>query len=435
MEKSYVRIIGAGLAGSEAALFLANLGVKVELYEMKSHKKTPAQKLEGFAELVCSNSFRSSKSTNAVGLLKEEMLLAKSELMQLALKAKVPAGDCLAVDREVFSSFVTEKIKNEPLIELKSEEILQVPQDDVPTVIATGPLTSHSLAESLKKLIGEESLAFYDAIAPIVEAESIDMEQAFIKNRWQDEAIGDYINCPMDKEIYEEFVKRLNSADLAKTHKFEDAHYFEGCLPIEVMAKRGMETLRFGPFKPVGLMDPKISQKAHAVLQLRKEDIFGTSYNLVGCQTKMTISEQKEAFSLIPALKNAKFMRYGSVHKNTYVNSPKILNENLSIKNRPNIYLAGQITGVEGYVESMACGLIVANLIIGKRPFPKETMLGGLYNHICGHLMADKKAFFTPSNITWAMVPPLENFNKKNKSNKKEILYNRAMQKLKDFLN
>lgn len=439
--ENFVRVIGAGLAGCEVALQLAGFGIDVKLYEMKPNKKTPAQKLDGVAELVCSNSFRSKKPTNAVGLLKEEMLMMNSFLIHKALKAKVPAGDALAVDREIFSSLVEKELKKFSNIQRINEEVLSIWPDDVLTVVATGPLTSQNLAFDLIKILGKEHLDFYDAIAPVIDAESIDMSKVFKQDRFGDKKNeGDYINCPLDKATYEIFIKRLNESEKSKTHDFENAHYFEGCLPIEVLAKRGVETLRFGPFKPVGLFDPTTSKRPHAVLQLRKEDIYGSSYNLVGCQTKMTIPEQREVFGLIPALKNAKFLRYGSLHRNTYVDSPKVLDECLRIKNKPNIFLAGQITGVEGYVESIACGLIVANMIKSqiqnkpKRFFPKETLLGGLYNHVRGNLMNNKKDNFVPSNVTWAMVPPLENINKKDYANKKQLLYERAKSALINFL-
>lgn len=440
-----VRVIGAGLAGSEAALTLAGFGFDVDLYEMKPHKKTPAQKLDGLCELVCSNSFRSNKSTNAVGLIKDEMLLLGGCLMRFALEAQIPAGDALAVDREHFSKLVEAAITAHPAIRLVRKEVNALIIDDVPTIIATGPLTSDGLAEDIVRFIGRDRLDFYDAIAPIIDAESIDMNEAFLQSRWhEDEEGGDYINCPMDKETYEIFVKRLNTSTRAKTHAFEEPHYFEGCLPLEVMAERGDETLRFGPFKPVGLTDPRTQKRPYAVLQLRKEDKYGSSYNLVGCQTRMTISEQKEIFGLIPALKNANFMRFGSIHRNTYVDGPIVLDEHLRLKNLSgepaNIFLAGQITGVEGYVESMAVGLMVAHIVAqlyGVMPaqrFPVETALGGLYGHVLGHHRASSKDRYVPSNITWAMIPPIEHKKRMGRSDKRQMLYDRAIAAMKAYI-
>lgn len=441
---THVRVIGAGLAGCEAALQLASFGLKVKLFEMKPHKKTPAQQLDGLCELVCSNSFRSTKSTNAVGLIKDEMLLLNGFLMRLALEAQVPAGDALAVDREIFSRLVEEAIHRDPNIELIKEEVTALPIDDVFTIVATGPLTSDALTTDIVRVIGKDRLEFYDAIAPIVDAESIDMDQAFLQDRWHDEGEqGDYINCPMDQATYEEFVARLIDSSRSQAHDFENAHYFEGCLPIEVMAERGLETLRFGPMKPVGLSDPHSLHRPYAVLQLRKEDRFGTSYNLVGCQTRMTIPEQKEVFALIPALKNVVFMRFGSIHRNTYVNGPEVLDDHLRVKDqsgRPtNIFLAGQITGVEGYVESMAVGLMVAHIVAALstgrsfKKFPPESALGGLYGHILGHHRRSAKDPYTPSNVTWAMIPPIEHKKRRGRTEKRQMLYDRAINALKNY--
>jgi methylenetetrahydrofolate--tRNA-(uracil-5-)-methyltransferase len=312
----------------------------------------------------------------------------------------------------------------------------------VPTIIATGPLTADALAKDIVSFVGHERLDFYDAIAPIIDAESVDMNQAFWQSRWHDEEGGDYVNCPMDKDVYEIVVKRLQNSVRAKVHAFENAHYFEGCLPLEIMAERGDETLRFGPFKPIGLTDPRTGRRPHAVLQLRKEDKYGTSYNLVGCQTRMTIGEQKEVFGLIPALKNAVFMRYGSIHRNTYVDGPRVLDEHLRLKNQQgeakNIFLAGQITGVEGYVESMAVGLIVAHIIAklhGAMPMkelPVESALGGLYGHILGHHRANEERY-VPSNITWAMIPPIEHKQHIGRTEKRQLLYDRAIAAIKNY--
>lgn len=439
-----MRVIGGGLAGSEAALQLASFGHTVHLIEMKPYKKTPAQKLDGLAELVCSNSFRSTKSSNAVALLKDEMRLLDGFLIRLASKAQVPAGDALAVDRVIFSELVEEAITKNPNIKLERRELTELPLDAIPTIMATGPLTSDALAQDLVRLIGQERLDFYDAIAPIIDAESIDMSQAFKQSRWheEEEGEGDYINCPMDKPTYEEFVGRLQNSTRAKMHEFEHAHYFEGCLPIEVMAERGLETLRFGPLKPVGLFDPHTKERPYAVLQLRKEDKYGTSYNMVGCQTRMTIPEQKEVFALIPALKKAQFMRYGAIHRNTYVNGPEVLDEHLRVKTKDgsstNIFLAGQITGVEGYVESMAMGLVVAHLVhafMKGRPclFPEESALGGLYGHVLGRHRARPKDPYMPSNVTWAMVPPMPIKRSQGRALKREKLYERGMAAIETF--
>jgi methylenetetrahydrofolate--tRNA-(uracil-5-)-methyltransferase len=439
-----VRVIGGGLAGCEASLQLAKAGLKVLLFEMKPHKKTPAQKLDGLAELVCSNSFRSNQTANAVGLLKDEMLVLKGELLPLALKAQVPAGDSLAVDRQVFSALVEGRIAQEKNIVLIKEEVTTLPVDDTPTILATGPLTSPALSQSLVDFIGAERLAFYDAISPIIEADSIDMTKAFIQSRWQAGTTGgDYINCPLNQEEYQSFIGELKTAQQFKAHDFEEAQYFEGCLPIEVMAARGDETLRYGPFKPVGLFNPHSDERPHAVLQLRKEDVFGQSYNLVGCQTRMTIPEQKRVFGLIPALAEAKYLRFGSVHRNTYVDSPRVLDSSLRLKDQQgrssNIYLAGQITGVEGYVESIAAGIIVATILIdylNQKPlriFPAETAHGGLYRHILGLNLADAARSHVPSNVTWAMIPPLLG-KKKQRAARRQALYERAILHMKAFV-
>lgn len=441
---THVRVIGAGLAGSEAALELARFGLQVDLYEMKPNKKTPAQKLDGLCELVCSNSFRSNKSTNAVGLLKDEMVLLDGFLMRFAIESQVPAGDALAVDRQYFSRLTENAILENPNIRLIREEVTSLMLDDIPSIIATGPLTSDALADDIVRYIGQDRLDFYDAIAPIVDADSVDMNHAFLQSRWHEEEGGDYINCPMDKVTYEALVERLLKGTRAKVHDFENAHYFEGCLPLEVMAERGVETLRFGPLKPVGLVNPHTGMRPYAVLQLRKEDKYGTSYNLVGCQTRMSILEQKEAFGLITALRNANFMRFGSIHRNTYVDGPQVLDDHLRLKDRngdvANIFLAGQITGVEGYVESMAVGLMVAHIVasvIMKKPirrFPQETALGGLYGHVLGHHRARINERYVPSNITWAMIPPVEHKKSLSRVEKRQMLYDRAIRSLKAYI-
>lgn len=436
-----IRVIGAGLAGCEAAYQLANTqAFEVELVEMKPHKRTPAQVSDSFCELVCSNSFRSNNILNAVGLIKEEMRRHNSLVMQCAEKAKVPAGDALAVDRLVFSHAIESALKSHPKITITHTEVTQLPRDNIPTLIATGPLTSDALAQDIVKVIGNERLAFYDAIAPIVEADSIDMEHAYFLSRYQKGDGEDYLNCPMTQEEYEDFVNGLISADQAHEKSFEKLHYFEGCLPIEVMAQRGVETLRYGPMKPVGLEHPQTGKRPYAVLQLRKENVHGTAYNLVGCQTRMTQGAQRLVFGKIPALKEAVFLRYGAIHRNTYLDAPTVLDDAMRLKTSDQtlapIFFAGQITGVEGYVESAACGLIVAQLmkqvLQGEplKPPAAETALGGLYRHTRGLLRAHPEDPYTPSNVTWAMLPPLDplpNKKKLGKEEKRKLLVERAL--------
>ncbi len=414
-----VRIIGGGLAGCEAAWQLAQAGVDVTLHEQKPHKRTPAQTSDHLAELVCSNSFRSANVDNAVGLLKEEMRRAGSFVMACAEVARVPAGDALAVDRVVFASEVERRLRTHPRIALAPGEVTALPADDVPTIIATGPLTSDALAADLARLCGRDRLAFYDAIAPIVDADSIVMAAedtdggAYFKSRWNKGDSADYLNCPMTEDQYARFYDALRAADTAAAHEFEQLHYFDGCLPIEVMAERGVDTLRFGPFKPVGLYHPMTNRRYHAVLQLRKEDIHGTSYNLVGCQTRMKQGAQREVFSLVPALRQVRFLRYGAIHRNTYVDAPVVLDERGALTARSNVWLAGQITGVEGYVESTASGLtvalVVADVLAGRdvEVPPHTTALGGLWRHCRGVLRAAGNDDYAPSNVTWSMMPPV----------------------------
>ncbi len=414
-----VRVIGGGLAGCEAAWQLAEAGHDVVVHEQKPHKRTPAQTSDRLAELVCSNSFRSSNVDNAVGLIKEEMRQLGSFLMAAAEVAKVPAGDALAVDRVVFADVVEGALTRHPRITLAPGEVTALPDDDVVTVVATGPLTSDALAQDLARLCGQERLAFYDAIAPIVDADSILMEEdapqgAYFKSRWNKGESADYLNCPMSEADYNAFYDALRAADQATAHEFEDLHYFDGCLPIEVMAERGKDTLRFGPMKPVGLYHPVTNARAHAVLQLRKEDIHGLSYNLVGCQTRMKQQAQREVFSLVPALKEVAFLRYGAIHRNTYVDAPRVLDDAGRLKARPSVFLAGQITGVEGYVESTASGLLVALTVIDQLAGraltvpPPTTALGGLWRHCRGVLRAFGDEKFQPSNVIWSMMPPVD---------------------------
>lgn len=405
-----INVIGAGLAGCEAAMQIASAGIPVRLYEMKPNKKSPAHKTNYFGELVCSNSLKAMRVESAAGLLKEEMRRLNSFLMQCADKCQVPAGGALAVDREKFAQLVTEGIQSQPLIEVLSEEITAIPESGI-TVIATGPLTSDALAKAIEERFGD-SLSFFDAAAPIVTAESIDMEYAFTASRYERGGEDDYINCPMNKEEYERFYNALVSAERAPLHDFDVSNpkVYEGCMPVEVMAQRGEGTLRFGPMKPVGLIDPKTGHRPWAVLQLRKENAAGTMYNLVGFQTNLKFPEQKRVFSLIPALHNADFVRYGVMHRNTFLCSPKILNADFSVKENKNLFFAGQITGVEGYMESAASGILAgmnAVRVLRGQPtlvFPADTMMGALSRYIADPTV--KK--FQPMGANLGILPELE---------------------------
>jgi len=410
MEQMKVTVIGAGLAGSEAAYYLASRGIPVRLVEMKPKKYTPAHSSEGFAELVCSNSLKSDDAyANACGLLKAEMRILGSITMEAAEYARVPAGAALAVDREKFSAYITEKLRSMENIEIVNEEVKTVPlpekDGDRYVIIATGPLTSDDLSEDIQRLTGG-SLHFFDASAPIVAADSVDMSCAFTGDRYG-KGTGDYINCPMSKEEYYVFVDELLAAERAHLHAFEKREIFEGCMPIEVMASRGRDTLRYGTLKPVGLYDED-GVRPYAVLQLRKETASGETYNLVGCQTNLKFPEQKRVFSLIPALKNAEYLRYGVMHRNTYICSPNVLNRDFSFKNNRRLFFAGQITGVEGYVESAASGLLAALHIadeICKRPtrvFDERTMCGALETHI-----STPQKDFQPMNANYGILAPM----------------------------
>ena len=405
-----VTIIGAGLAGSEAAYYLASRGIPVRLIEMKPKKRTPAHTGDGFGELVCSNSLKSDDAyANACGLLKEEMRILGSLTMEAADATRVPAGAALAVDRDLFSEYITKKIKSHPSIEIVEEEVETVPMPekdgDRYVIIATGPLTSDALSEDIQRLTGG-GLHFFDASAPIVSADSVDMTCAFTGDRYG-KGTGDYINCPMNKEEYYTFVDELLSAEKAHLHEFEKREIFEGCMPIEVMASRGRDTLRYGTLKPVGLSDED-GVRPYAVLQLRKETASGETYNLVGCQTNLKFPEQKRVFSLIPALKNAEYLRYGVMHRNTYIQSPDVLNRDFSFKNNRRLFFAGQITGVEGYVESAASGLLAALHIadeIAERPtrvFDERTMCGALETHISTPVKN-----FQPMNANYGILTPM----------------------------
>lgn len=429
-----VNVIGAGLAGCECAYMLAKNGIKVKLYEMKPSKKSEAHKSDDFAELVCSNSLKSEEITNACGLLKKEMEMFGSIFIGAASIAKIPAGQALAVDRDVFSDYITKKIKENKNIEIISEEVKDIKSLDGIVVVATGPLTSDELMKSISKLIGEDSLYFFDAAAPIVERESINMEIAYEMNRYGEKMGGDYINLPMNKEQYENFYNELINAKRANRHEFDKLILFEGCMPVEEMAKRGKKTLVFGPLKPIGLDNPKTGEKNYAVVQLRAENKEKTMYNLVGFQTSLSFPEQKRVFSMIPGLENANFIRYGVMHKNTYINGGRLLNNNFALKENKNIYFAGQISGVEGYVESAASGLIVAISIIenmkGKNiEFPDNTMLGSLAKYV-----STENKNFQPMNANFGILKPLDE-KIKDKKERYKMMANRALEEITNLKN
>ena len=403
-----VKVIGAGLAGSEAAWQLANRGIDVELYEMKPKKMSPAHHSEDFAELVCSNSLRGDRLENAVGLLKEELRRVGGLILQCAEATRVEAGGALAVDRQGFARMVTEKIRNHPNITVISEEVTEVPEG--PVIIATGPLTSDAMSEAIGKYFGEtEYLHFFDAAAPLVTAESIDMTQAWWQSRY-DRGTPDYINCAMNKEQYEAFIRELTTAEEAEVHGFEDKNVFEGCMPVEVMARRGFDTLRYGPLKPVGLTDPNTGKEPYAVVQLRQDNAAKSVFNLVGFQTHLKFGEQKRVFSMIPALKNAEFVRYGVMHQNTFLQSPKLLDKYYADRRNPLVAFAGQMTGVEGYVEATASGYLAAVAMAAKvqgrelPDFPKTTAIGALGLYISDGSIEN----FQPMNINFSIISPLE---------------------------
>jgi len=424
-----VTVLGAGLAGTECAWQLAERGVSVRLIEQKPASRTPAQHSDHMAELVCSNSFRGAALHNAVGQLKEEMRRTGSLTMEVGELHRVPAGGAFAVDREKFSAEITRRIEGHPLIEVVHEMVDRIPAER-PVVLATGPLTSGGLADDLAAAVGAEHLAYYDAIAPIVSADSIDFERAFRASRYDKGGDDAYINCPLDAAQYHAFVQALLDAEKVAPRQFEEARYFEGCLPIEVMAARGPKTLSFGCMKPVGLTDPRTGRWAHAVVQLRQEDEAGTAFNMVGFQTRMTWAEQKRVFRMIPGLQNAEFERLGSVHRNTFVDSPKVLDDDLALRSRPGVYLAGQISGVEGYVESAACGMLLGiKLARQARGLsfafpPPTTMLGGMVRHL-----REPNDDFQPSNVMWSMVPPIEG-RRLNKRARRDAQSEAALQDL-----
>ncbi|HJL41177.1 MAG TPA: methylenetetrahydrofolate--tRNA-(uracil(54)-C(5))-methyltransferase (FADH(2)-oxidizing) TrmFO [Myxococcales bacterium LLY-WYZ-16_1] len=410
-----VWVVGAGLAGAELSLQLARRGIPVRLFEMKPHRRTPAQVSDGYAELVCSNSFRANSIENAVGAIKEEMRIAGSVLMQIADECAVPAGGALAVDRERFSAEVTRVLEAEPDIEVYNREVTELPSSEevADVVVATGPLTSPTLSESIRMAAGgAEKLYFYDAIAPIVAADSIDESVVFRASRYGKGEGADYLNCPLDAEDYARFIADLDAAEKVTPRAFEEAKYFEGCLPIEVMAARGPDTLRFGCMKPVGLDDPRTGRRPHAVVQLRAENREGTAYNLVGFQTRLKWSAQKEVFRRIPGLENAEFLRFGSIHRNTYLDAPRLLDRANRLKGVPHVRFAGQITGVEGYVESTASGLLLGLRMAAERlgiefvEPPAASAMGALHRHVRGEDRLERDPH-VPSNVHWGMVPAL----------------------------
>ena len=427
-----VKVIGAGLAGSEAAWQLAKRGIEVELHEMKPTKMTPAHHSADFAELVCSNSLRGDRLENAVGLLKEELRRCGSLIMECAEATRVEAGGCLAVDRAGFSAMVTEKIRSDPRITVIPGEVTQVPEG--PVIIATGPLTSEALSKAIGEYFGADYLHFFDAAAPLVTAESVDMSLAWWQSRY-DRGTPDYINCALDKEQYEAFVRELIFAEEAEIHGFEDRRVFEGCMPVEVMARRGLDTLRYGPMKPVGLRDPKTGREPYAVLQLRQDNAAKSVFNLVGFQTHLKFGEQKRVFSMIPALHDADFVRYGVMHQNTFLQSPKLLDRFYADRRNPLVAFAGQMTGVEGYVESTASGFLAAVAMAARiqgmpvPDFPKTTAIGAL-----GHYISDGSIEnFQPMNINFSIIAPLEQRIRK-KAEKNLAIANRALEALDSLL-
>ncbi len=428
----FVNVIGAGLAGSEAAWQIAKRGIKVHLYEMRPKKQTPAHHTDKFAELVCSNSLRSNTLTNAVGVLKEEMRKLDSVIIASADDCSVPAGGALAVDRHEFAAMVTDRVKNHPNVTVFEEEVTSIPEG--PTVIATGPLTSKELSESLRTLTSEDYLYFYDAAAPIIDVESIDMDKVFLKSRY-DKGEAAYLNCPMTEEEFDRFYEALISAETVPLKEFEKEIFFEGCMPIEVMGSRGKKTMLFGPLKPVGLEDPKTGKQPYAVVQLRQDNSAGTLYNIVGFQTHLKWGPQKEVIQLIPGLEKAEIVRYGVMHRNTFINSPNLLEKTYQFKDRRDLFFAGQMTGVEGYVESAASGLIAginaARLMEEKEllEFPQETAIGSMAHYIT---TANAKNF-QPMNANFGLLPALET-RIRNKKERYEALADRALETIQNFI-
>ncbi|MBQ8414118.1 MAG: methylenetetrahydrofolate--tRNA-(uracil(54)-C(5))-methyltransferase (FADH(2)-oxidizing) TrmFO [Clostridia bacterium] len=434
-----IKVIGAGLAGCEAAYAAARLGVKVELYEMKPHKHSPAHHTDGFAELVCSNSLRSNDVSNAVGLLKAELSSLGSLIMEAAYATEVPAGSALAVNRELFSEYITDKVRNHPYITVIDGEVTEIPEGIV--VIATGPLTSEAMAESISEFTGGGELHFFDAAAPIVDFSTVDTSVAFFASRWGKGNPEDYLNCPMTKEQYDVFYNELINAKAAPLKAFdkelqEDLTVFEGCMPVEVMASRGYDTLRFGPMKPVGLPDPRTGEDAFATVQLRRENREGTMYNIVGFQTHLTFGEQKRVFGLIPGLENAEFFRYGVMHRNTYLNSPGFITPTYAVKREGRIFFAGQMTGVEGYVESASSGLVAginaAMMALGKDAviFPKETEIGALAHYVSEGGVSSS---FQPMNANFGIIAPFEKKVKGGKKARNEAYATRSLELIKKY--
>ena len=417
-----IKVVGAGLAGSECAFQLAQRGHTVDLFEMRPAKMTPAHQTSNLAELVCSNSFRSSSPSNAVGLLKREMGLLGSLVIRCGEDARVPAGDAFAVDRDRFSASVTAAIASQNSINIKHDEITSLDYAGYDTlVIATGPLTSQPLFDAINAFLGRDGLYFYDAIAPILAADTLDMSKLYWKSRYDKGSGRDYLNAPMNREQYETFVNALLAAELYPLHDFEKAAHFEGCLPIEEIASRGIDTLRFGPMKPVGLEHPQTGERPYAVVQLRKEDLSDEYFNIVGFQTKMKVPDQKRVIAMIPGLENCTFARYGSMHRNTFINGPRHLRATFQTKRDPKIFFAGQITGVEGYVESAAVGLLVARYIDDPAPLPYHTALGALGRHVA-ESSPDR---YQPSNVTWALIEDV--IGNVRKSEKRERQVERAL--------
>ncbi len=425
-----ITVIGAGLAGCEAAYTIAQQGVLVDLYEMKPIKHSPAHKTEQFAELVCSNSLKANRVESAAGLLKQEMRMLGSVCLEAADVSKVAAGGALAVDRDIFSNYITNKIKNHKNINVINSVVDKLPNDTI-CIVATGPLTDDNLAKNIADFTGVDNLSFYDAAAPIITADSIDFSSAFTASRYdRDESgEGDYINCPLNKEEYEAFHSALISAEGAPLHEFDkNLKVYEGCMPIEVLARRGTDSIRFGPMKPVGLRDPRTGHRPWAVVQLRKENSHGSLYNLVGFQTNLKFGEQKRVFSMIPALKNAEYVRFGVMHRNSFINSPKILSKNLSLKNSENIFFAGQLSGVEGYMESAASGIIAGinavNKLQGKSQFilPKFTMIGALLDYITDETVSN----FQPMGANFGILPSLD-VHIRDKKERYAALANRSL--------
>lgn len=433
MTTQVVNVIGAGLAGSEAAYQIAKRGVQVRLYEMRPVRQTPAHHTDKFAELVCSNSLRANTLTNAVGVIKEEMRLMDSVIIRAADECSVPAGGALAVDRHEFAAKVTEYVKNHPNVTVMNEEITEIPEG--PTVIATGPLTSPDLSAQLKELTGEDYFYFYDAAAPIVEKDSINMNKVYLKSRY-DKGEAAYLNCPMTEEEFDRFYEALIAAETVPLKEFEKEIFFEGCMPVEVMASRGRQTLVFGPMKPVGLEDPKTGKTPYAVVQLRQDDAAGTLYNIVGFQTHLKWGPQKEVLQLIPGLENAEIVRYGVMHRNTFINSPNLLRPTYQYKQRDDLFFAGQMTGVEGYVESAASGLLAginaARLVKGEEPvvLPPVTAMGSMANYIT----ATNAKNFQPMNANFGLFAPLEKKIKK-KAERNEAYATRALETIRNFVN